>query len=149
MRARRVNAGVVCGVVGWTGREPSTILRPMDRPRDNALDLPLDPDEWEVTSRELKRRLDAGQSIVLLDVREPMELEICRLPGSVHIPLLDLPSRRGEIEPSGDLVVFCHHGIRSYQATAYLRGMGRPRVWNLSGGIHEWALRIDPELRLY
>lgn len=98
---------------------------------------------------ELKSRLDGGEGLALLDVREPAELEICRFDGSIDIPLQTLPSRAAELPRDRVLVVVCHHGMRSEQATFWLRANGFRNATNLNGGIHAWATRIDPSMRTY
>ncbi len=99
---------------------------------------------------ELRARLDAGEKLVLLDVREPSELAICGLEGSVHIPLGELPGRAEELDPSAPVVCICHHGIRSAHAAGFLVSrLGFERVFNLSGGVDRWAADVDPEMRRY
>jgi adenylyltransferase/sulfurtransferase len=111
----------------------------------------LSPD-LETTVGELKARVDAGDDVWILDVREPHEFNICRIPGSTLIPLGDLPKRLGEI-PQGpdapDIVVHCKMGGRSAKATVLLRDRGITRVKNLKGGILEWIAKIDPSQPKY
>ncbi len=105
--------------------------------------------DFDITPEELKAALDAGTGVpVLLDVREPMEYQINRLPGSTLIPLGDLPENLGELDGTRDLVVYCHHGIRSAQAVELLRGAGF-RARNLRGGITAWIDRVDPSMMRY
>lgn len=85
----------------------------------------------------------------LLDVREPWELAICRIEGSLDIPLDELPVRVAEVPYDMPVVVVCHHGQRSAQATAWLRRQGRRRAVNMRGGIDAWARRVDRTLTLY
>lgn len=92
---------------------------------------------------------NAGQDIAILDVREPWEHEICRIEGSVNIPLQQLPGRVAEVPDDRRVVVICHHGGRSAQATNWLRQQGYPRVINLDGGIDAWARKVDPTLKVY
>ncbi len=106
----------------------------------------LDP---VITVDELKARWDLGDRPFLLDVREEVEFRIARLEGGVLLPLGELVSRLRELDPDRELVVYCHHGIRSAKATAYLRHNGFPRARNLRGGIEEWAARIDPSMPRY
>ena len=102
----------------------------------------------DIGPSELKQRLDAGQSLVLLDVREPMEHRIVSLPGSVLVPLGELPARVGELDASAEYVVYCHHGFRSAGAVEFLRGLGL-RARNLAGGIAAWTDLVDPSLPRY
>ncbi|MCG2575532.1 sulfurtransferase [Dechloromonas sp. XY25] len=86
---------------------------------------------------------------VLLDVREPWELELCRLAGSQHIPMHLVPMRCAEIDTDRDIVVICHHGARSMQVAMFLERQGFDSVLNLSGGVDAWAGEIDPDMRRY
>ncbi len=110
----------------------------------------LEP-EFETSVVDLKQRLDQG-SVWLLDVREPREVEICRIPGATLIPLGELPKRIDEI-PKGadapDIVVYCKSGVRSARAVTMLREKGYKRVQNLKGGIIDWIQRIDPSQNTY
>ena len=106
-------------------------------------------DEDEATVEELKTRLDRHEPFLLLDVREPQEFEICRIPGSVLIPLGDLPSRLSELEGRDDMIVHCKSGVRSGKAVRLLREAGYSKARNLKGGILAWINRIDPTLPKY
>ncbi len=106
-------------------------------------------DADEATVEELKTRLDRHESFLLLDVREPQEFEICRIPGSVLIPLGDLPSRLFELEGRDDMIVHCKSGVRSGKAVKLLREAGYSKARNLKGGILAWINRIDPTLPKY
>ena len=101
------------------------------------------------TVEELKTRLDRKDSFLLLDVREQREFEICRIPGSVLIPLGELPSRLDELKGRDDMIVHCKSGVRSGKAVALLRGSGFAGARNLTGGILAWIERIDPTLPKY
>ena len=105
--------------------------------------------EDEATVHELKTRLDRQESFLLLDVREPQEFEICRIPGSVLIPLGDLPSRLSELEGRDDMIVHCKSGVRSGKAVRLLREAGYSEARNLKGGILAWIDHIDPTLPKY
>ena len=98
---------------------------------------------------DLKRRIDAGEDVFLLDVREPYEVRICRIPGGVPIALGDVRQRLEEIPRDREIVVFCKSGVRSAKAAALLRSAGFARVTNLKGGILEWIRRVDPTLPAY
>ena len=86
---------------------------------------------------------------VILDVREPWELEICRFAEALAIPLQELPARLAEVPRDRPLVVICHHGMRSAHATAWLRRNGVDQAVNLAGGIDAWARAVDPQMRTY
>lgn len=104
----------------------------------------------QISVSELKERLDArGHDFVLLDVREPWELQICSLPDSVEIPMGQVPARLDEIEPQQDVVIICHHGVRSQQIAYYLQSAGYENLYNLRGGISAWSHEIDPSVPTY
>ncbi len=90
-----------------------------------------------------------GDRVMLLDVREPYELEICRIEGSQHIPMRQLPARIDDLPRERHLLVLCHTGVRSRYVTEHLRAHGFPAVSNVQGGIAAWAERVDPSLRRY
>jgi adenylyltransferase/sulfurtransferase len=103
----------------------------------------------EITVEELKARLDRGDDLFILDVRNHEEYQICRLEGSTLIPLPTLPQRVGELDRNREMVVHCKSGMRSQRAIAYLRTQGFTRMSNLKGGILAWADRIDPAMPKY
>lgn len=103
----------------------------------------------EIDARALKQRLDNGDTPALLDVREDWEAAICRLPGARLIPMNELPGRLAELDPERELVVYCHHGVRSAHVCAWLLQQGYLKVANLAGGIEEWASAVDPEMGRY
>jgi adenylyltransferase/sulfurtransferase len=105
--------------------------------------------EREMTVNELKVRIDAGTAPVILDVREPHEIAMCRIPGSKTIPLGELPQRLIELDAGVELVVLCKSGARSARAVSLLRDAGFANVTNLSGGILRWINEIDPSLPRY
>jgi len=98
---------------------------------------------------ELVAHLEEGTTPVLLDVREPWEYAICHLPGTVLIPMRDLPARMSELNQEAEIVVICHHGVRSYHAARYLETLGFGDVINLSGGMAAWADEVDPAMPRY
>jgi len=103
----------------------------------------------EVTPSELKQELDAGQPVVIVDVREPQEYQINRIQGSVLIPLGELPQRYEELDRNATIVCQCKSGARSAKATAFLRTMGFGNVRNLTGGILGWIDQVDPSQPKY
>jgi adenylyltransferase/sulfurtransferase len=105
--------------------------------------------EWETTSVDLKKRVDAGDDVFILDVREPNEYQICRIPGSVLIPLGELPRRYAELPKDKDIVAHCKMGGRSAKAQEFLQSVGFKRVKNLKGGILDWIDRVDPSQPKY
>lgn len=102
-----------------------------------------------LTPAALQALLSGDAEPCLLDVREPRELSICSLPGSVSIPLGDLSRRMGELDPQRPTVCICHHGVRSAHAASLLERAGFRELFNLSGGIERWASEIDPMMRRY
>ena len=94
---------------------------------------------------------DSGVKHLLLDVREPKEWQICHVEGATLVPLGSLQARLGELAAWKDqpVYVMCHHGGRSAQAARFLAGNGFAQVTNIAGGIHEWALQVDPQMRTY
>lgn len=98
---------------------------------------------------ELKQRLDAGEAPCVLDVREPWELAICRLPGARHIPLYEIPARLNELDATSSIIVVCKGGGRSRRAAKFLSARGFARVATLAGGIDAWARDVDPSLLSY
>jgi adenylyltransferase/sulfurtransferase len=107
-----------------------------------------DPAE-EITARELRRRLDAGEDLELIDVREPHERAICRIGGARLIPLGSLAEHLRELDPARTTVLHCRSGVRSARALILLRQAGFRRVLNLRGGILAWARDVDPSLPTY
>jgi adenylyltransferase/sulfurtransferase len=103
----------------------------------------------EITVEELKRRLDRQDKLFILDVRNPEEYQICRIPGSTLLPLPELPQRFRELDPEREMVVHCKSGMRSAKAIQFLRGQGFRKLQNLKGGILAWAEKIDPTMPKY
>ncbi len=117
----------------------------------------MPPSIVNLSPAELKRRLDAGEAFVLLDVREPVERAYCALPGpprgqDLHVPLREVPAHLDAIRDaagSGPLIVYCHHGVRSLMAGRWLAEQGVPDVHNLDGGIDAYSLEADPNVPRY
>ena len=103
----------------------------------------------EITPQDLKARLDRNDRPVLLDVRDDWETKLCRLDNAVHISMEELEFRTDELNPADDIVVYCHHGVRSAAVADYLRRLGFTRVRNLSGGLDAWARAVEPAMRRY
>jgi sulfur-carrier protein adenylyltransferase/sulfurtransferase len=101
-----------------------------------------------ISVRELKRRMDAQEKFLLIDVREPFEYEIAKIDGAKLIPFGEISDRANEIE-NGEIVVHCHSGVRSAQAVELLRKAGLTNVYNLEGGIDAWSEEIDPSVPRY
>jgi adenylyltransferase/sulfurtransferase len=103
----------------------------------------------EITPLELKKKLDAGEDIFVLDVREPHEYDIARIEGTTLIPLGQVARRVGELDSTADIVIHCKSGMRSAKAQKILKDMGFSRVTNLAGGILRWADEVDPSIPKY
>lgn len=105
----------------------------------------------QIRARQLAEWLadDNRPDPVLLDVREPWELDLCQLAGTQHIPMHLVPVRCDDINPNRDVVVICHHGGRSMQVAMFLERKGFRSVHNLMGGVEAWAAEVDPTMRRY
>ena len=103
----------------------------------------------ETTVEEVKRRLDAHEDLFILDVRNPEEYQLCRIPGSKLIPLPELPRRFQELDKSREIIIHCKSGMRSLKAQHFLREKGFQNTKNLKGGILAWAEKIDPRMPRY
>lgn len=106
------------------------------------------PDYRNITPRNLKERLEAGDKLELLDVREPWEFGMARIEGSRLIPMNALPERVSELDPAVETVVICHHGARSAYVTQALERSGFPNVWNLEGGLDAYS-QVDDSIPRY
>jgi adenylyltransferase/sulfurtransferase len=105
--------------------------------------------DWDITPKDLKARLDAGDNIFLLDVREPNEWEIARIEGATLIPVNSVTARASELSTADEIVLYCRSGVRSARALESLRDLGFRKLWNLRGGILAWANDVDPSLPQY
>ena len=102
-----------------------------------------------ITPVDLKARLDNGDNLVLLDIREEIETKICQIEGSVHIPMQEIPSRLSELDMHSDLIIYCKTGERSYAVANFLKKSGFSRVANLYGGTLAWSETVDPSMPKY
>jgi len=102
----------------------------------------------DITPQDLKARLDRHDALVLLDVREDWETALCRLDNATHIPIEEIELRTAELDPAEEIVVYCHHGVRSAAVANFLRQQGFKAV-NLQGGLDQWARAIDPSMKRY
>ena len=118
-------------------------------PEPQTVSAPEGESEWEITAVRLKQRLDAGEKLFILDVREPNEYQINRIPGSTLIPLGELPRRYQELPRDVEIITQCKMGGRSQKALDYLRTVGFSRMKNLKGGILDWVDKVDPSQPKY
>jgi rhodanese-related sulfurtransferase len=102
----------------------------------------------QMTVEDLKKKIEAKENFVLLDVREANELDICKLETFTHIPLGDLETRYNELNKETEIAVLCRSGGRSAQATGFLKSQGYKAV-NVAGGILEWGEKFDPSMEQY
>jgi len=108
--------------------------------------------DFEIAPAEVKRRLDAGEKLHLIDVREPNEFALARIEGSELIPMRQVPGELQRLEGRADeapLIVFCHHGVRSLNVVNWLRGQGLEACQSMAGGIDAWSLVVDPSVPRY
>jgi rhodanese-related sulfurtransferase len=103
----------------------------------------------EISVAELRRRHDAGERLVLLDVREPDEIETASIPWATTIPMGQIPARMDELPRDEPLVVMCHHGGRSERVAQFLEANGYADAINLAGGIDAWSVSVDPAVPRY
>ncbi len=111
--------------------------------------LQKEPEVASVMPKQLAQELSSGKKILLLDVREPHEVEIAKIEGSKLIPLGELAERVNELDTADEIVAYCHVGGRSARATDFLRSLGFKKVRNLEGGIEGWSVEVDPSLPRY
>lgn len=107
---------------------------------------------YEVSARDVKSRLDAGEAVKLVDVREPMEHAIAHIAGAELIPMNTVPQRLQHLESEAEdatLVVLCHHGMRSLNVVNWLRNQGIENCQSMAGGIEAWSHEIDPKVPRY
>jgi rhodanese-related sulfurtransferase len=106
----------------------------------------------EIAPRRLKEKLDAGENVQLIDVREPQEFALCRIEGAELVPMGSIPHALESLKEkaaTGQLVLYCHHGMRSLQAASWLRRQGWTECQSLQGGIDLWSVVIDPAVPRY
>jgi rhodanese-related sulfurtransferase len=112
----------------------------------------MQPLPLEITPREVRQRMDAGEAIRLIDVREPGEFALTRISGAELIPMGTVPSRLEHLDAAADeatLIVFCHHGVRSMNVACWLREQGVTACQSMAGGIDRWSEEVDPAVARY
>jgi len=106
--------------------------------------------DYEISPEDVKAKLDHQDRFTLLDVREPWEIETAKIPGAKLIPMGDIPSRaHQELDPEDEIVVLCHHGVRSMNVTVWLRQQGFEKTRSMRCGIDAWSRRVDGEVPMY
>ena len=111
--------------------------------------VPFNPNEYGILPQALKQMMDEGKDFILLDVREQYEYKMAHIEGTKLIPIGEIPPRANELNPYDEIVVYCHHGIRSLDATYLLQQIGFKHVSSLVGGIDRWSREIDPSVIQY
>jgi len=106
-------------------------------------------DDLQITPAQTKALLASGEDVLLVDVREPWETHICRIAGAVLIPMGSIPANLQKLDVDGDVICYCHHGMRSLDVAVWLRGQGVERARSMSGGIDQWSAEIDPGVPRY
>jgi rhodanese-related sulfurtransferase len=103
----------------------------------------------EIAPREVKELLARGEKVFFVDVREKWEYDTSRIEGTTLISMRDIPANLARLEEAGEIVLFCHHGMRSLDAAAWLRSQGVASARSMAGGIERWALEVDPGVPRY
>lgn len=103
----------------------------------------------EIAPREVKSMMERGEKFLLVDVREKWEFETSWIDGAVLVPMREIPSNLAKFEEADNIVLFCHHGIRSLDAAAWLRSQEIPGAKSMTGGIDRWSAEIDPNVPRY
>jgi rhodanese-related sulfurtransferase len=106
-------------------------------------------DDLQITAKEVNERIVRGEKLFIVDVREPWEHDLCRIPGARLIPLGMLPANLNALLDAEDVICYCHHGMRSLDAAAWLRKQGVESARSLAGGIERWSVEIDPKVPRY
>lgn len=110
------------------------------------------PAPLEVSARDVQQRIDAGEELHLIDVREPHEFAICQIQGAALIPMRQIPGELAELQSraaQAPLIVFCHHGVRSLNVVHWLREQGVENCASMAGGIDAWSATVDPAVPRY
>jgi rhodanese-related sulfurtransferase len=103
----------------------------------------------EITPREVQALLEHGEKFHFVDVREKWEYDTSRIEGTTLIPLREIPQNLPRLEEAGEIVLLCHHGMRSLDAAAWLRSQGVTGARSMAGGIDRWAVEVDPAVPRY
>jgi rhodanese-related sulfurtransferase len=106
-------------------------------------------DDLEISAAEVKRRMDSGEKLLLVDVREPWEYETCRIEGAKLIPMGTIPANLQALDVEEDVICYCHHGQRSLDVAVWLRRQGIEGAKSLAGGIDRWSRDVDPRVPRY
>jgi rhodanese-related sulfurtransferase len=105
--------------------------------------------ELEITPRQVKQRLERGEKILVVDVREPWEYAYCRIENALHIPMGAIPANLQKLDGEEEVICYCHHGMRSLDVANWLRAQGVDSAKSMAGGIERWSAEIDPSVPRY
>ena len=106
-------------------------------------------DDLQISPKAVSERIARGDRLLLVDVREPWEYDLCRIPGAKLIPLGTLPATLNALLDRDDVICYCHHGMRSLDAAVWLRQQGVENAKSMAGGIEQWSAEIDPNVPRY
>ena len=106
-------------------------------------------DDLQITPSDVKSLLNRNENLLLVDVREPWETQRCSLPGAQLIPMGAIPANLQKLDVEGDVICYCHHGVRSLDVAVWLRSQGVTGAKSMTGGIDRWSAEIDPTVPRY
>jgi rhodanese-related sulfurtransferase len=106
-------------------------------------------DDLQITPADTKARMDRGESMLLVDVREPWETQLCKIEGALLMPMGTIPTNFQKLDVEGEVICYCHHGVRSLDVAVWLRGQGVEHARSMTGGIDRWSAEIDPRVPRY
>jgi rhodanese-related sulfurtransferase len=106
-------------------------------------------DDMQISAKEVNERVRRGDKLLLVDVREPWEYDLVKIPGAKLIPLGTLPANLNTLLDADEVICYCHHGIRSLDAAAWLRQQGVESAKSMAGGIERWSVEVDPQVPRY
>lgn len=106
-------------------------------------------DDLQISTKEVSERLARDEKLLLVDVRERWEYDLCKIPGAKLIPLGTLPANLNTLLDTDEVICYCHHGMRSLDAVVWLRQQGVERAKSMAGGIERWSVDVDPQVPRY
>jgi rhodanese-related sulfurtransferase len=118
--------------------------------RSPSAKIPVSMDDLQVSAKEVSERLGRGDKLLLVDVREQWEYDLCKIPGAKLIPLGTIPANLNTLlDVDDDVICYCHHGMRSLDAAVWLRQQGVESAKSMAGGIERWSAEVDPSVPRY
>jgi rhodanese-related sulfurtransferase len=106
-------------------------------------------DDMQISAKEVNERVRRGDKLLLIDVREPWEYDLVKIPGAKLIPLGTLPANLNALLDADEVICYCHHGMRSLDAAVWLRQQGVESAKSMAGGIERWSVEVDPQVPRY